>query len=404
MSIQFSYYRNIHASHMILTPALEGEPWEKEMLWRNRPRELILPEYNSRNGQTQLWYDITGKQAVDMLAELSDLSYEIFIKICEAVVAMAEILDGLLISPDILLLRPESIFFDNQTENVSFCCYLGNEKEIGKSFHELLEYLLAKLDHKNVNGVQTAYELFEYTRMDGYCIAEIKKILRKAEYTEDVPEKITETVWKEEESEYMSIPVENKKKGILRLWQQKEQNIFGRIRKLLQGGKIPEKKVEPFVFEPEPEINMHQQNPTVLLADLPKKEYGILKYEGNGTCSELSIDHTPYIIGSELDCDGVIPSGTVSRHHARITRKGEVYFIEDLNSSNGTMVGGELLNCRVKMSLQAQETVMFADVKFRFIKENKKTYIFAIFFCYVIMNFSEFILCVENMHNKYGYN
>ena len=40
MSIQFSYYRNIHASHMILTPALEGEPWEKEMLWRNRPREL----------------------------------------------------------------------------------------------------------------------------------------------------------------------------------------------------------------------------------------------------------------------------------------------------------------------------------------------------------------------------
>ena len=367
LSIQFSYYRNIHASHMILTPALEGEPWEKEMLWRNRPRELILPEYNSRNGQTQLWYDITGKQAVDMLAELSDLSYEIFIKICEAVVAMAEILDGLLISPDILLLRPESIFFDNQTENVSFCCYFGNEKEIGKSFHELLEYLLAKLDHKNVNGVQTAYELFEYTRMDGYCIAEIKKILRKAEYTEDVPEKITETVWKEEESEYMSIPVENKKKGILRLWQQKEQNIFGRIRKLLQGGKIPEKKVEPFVFEPEPEINMHQQNPTVLLADLAKKEYGILKYEGNGTCSELSIDHTPYIIGSELDCDGVIPSGTVSRHHARITRKGEVYFIEDLNSSNGTMVGGELLNCRVKMSLQAQETVMFADEKFRFI-------------------------------------
>ena len=380
MSIQFSYYRNIHASHMILTPALEGEPWEKEMLWRNRPGELILPEYNSRNGQTQLWYDITGKQAVDMLAELSDISYEIFIKICEAVVAMAEVLDGLLISPDILLLRPESIFFDNQTENVSFCCYFGNEKEIGKSFHELLEYLLAKLDHKNVNGVQTAYELFEYTRMDGYCIAEIKKILRKAEYTEDVPEKITETVWKEEESEYMSIPVENKKKGILRLWQQKEQNIFGRIRKLLQGGKIPEKKVEPFVFEPEPEINMHQQNPTVLLADLPKKEYGILKYEGNGTCSELSIDHTPYIIGSELDCDGVIPSGTVSRHHARITRKGEVYFIEDLNSSNGTMVGGELLNCRVKMSLQAQETVMFADEKFRLFKKIKRhTYLQSFF-------------------------
>ena len=51
----------------------------------------------------------------------------------------------------------------------------------------------------------------------------------------------------------------------------------------------------------------------------------------------------------------------------RGSQKREVYFIEDLNYYNGTMVGGELLNCRVKMSLQAQETVMFADEKFRFI-------------------------------------
>ena len=367
MSIQVSYYRNIHASHMILMPALEGEPWEKEMLWRNRPENLILPECNSRNGQPQLWYDITGKQAVDMLAELSDIGYDIFIKVCEAVVSMAEVLDGLLISPDILLLQPESIFLDNKTQNVSFCCYFGNEKEIGKSFHELLEYLLAKLDHKNANGVQVAYELFEYTRMEGYCIAEIKKILRKSEYIEDVPEKITDTAWREAEYEDMSVPLENKKTWFMHLWQGKEQNIFGKIRRALFRGSMPKKKTEPFVFEPEPEINMRQQNPTVLLANLPKKEYGILKYEGDGACGELVIDHTPYIIGSDADCDGVIPSGTVSRHHARITRKGEVYFIEDLNSSNGTMVGGELLNCRVKMSLQLQETVMFADEQFRFI-------------------------------------
>ena len=74
MNLQVSYYRNIHTSHMVLMPALEGETWEKEMLWRNRPKGLLLPECNSRNGQSQLWYDITGKQAVDMLAELSDIA------------------------------------------------------------------------------------------------------------------------------------------------------------------------------------------------------------------------------------------------------------------------------------------------------------------------------------------
>ena len=68
---------------MVLMPALEGEQWEKEMLWRNTPKGLILPECNSKNGQLQLWYDITGKQAVDMLAELSDIGHDIFMKICE---------------------------------------------------------------------------------------------------------------------------------------------------------------------------------------------------------------------------------------------------------------------------------------------------------------------------------
>ena len=218
---------------MVLMPALEGEQWEKEMLWRNTPKGLILPECNSKNGQLQLWYDITGKQAVDMLAELSDIGHDIFMKICESVVTMSEILDGLLISPDILLLRPECIFFDNQTGNISFCCYFGNEKDIGKSFHELLEYLLAKLDHKSADGVQMAYELFEYTRMEGYCIAEIKRILRKSEYLEDVPEKIPDIMWQEEEQEEGTLPLENKKTGFRHLWSGKKQNMVEKMRDLL---------------------------------------------------------------------------------------------------------------------------------------------------------------------------
>ena len=73
------------------------------------------------------------------------------------------------------------------------------------------------------------------------------------------------------------------------------------------------------------------------------------------------------MIGSEPGCDGYIPSTTVSRKHARITQKDGIYFIEDLNSSNGTNVGGELLNYKTKMSLQKNEVVVFADEKFRFI-------------------------------------
>lgn len=120
------------------------------------------------------------------------------------------------------------------------------------------------------------------------------------------------------------------------------------------------------VFEPEEEEHK-SANPTVLLAGISQKPEGILRYEGTGGYSDLVIEKDNYVIGSTAECDGRIPSATVSRRHAKISKKGAVFFIEDLNSSNGTRVGGELLNYKTGMSLQKNEVVMFADEKFRFI-------------------------------------
>lgn len=47
------------------------------------------------------------------------------------------------------------------------------------------------------------------------------------------------------------------------------------------------------------------------------------------------------VLGRHPDCDIVLESGSVSRHHARIVREGDDYFIEDLESRNGTFVNGQ---------------------------------------------------------------
>ncbi|MFV1965467.1 MAG: FHA domain-containing protein, partial [Pirellulaceae bacterium] len=37
-------------------------------------------------------------------------------------------------------------------------------------------------------------------------------------------------------------------------------------------------------------------------------------------------------LGRDEDCDVVVPQDSVSRHHARIVRTGQSFFLEDLKS------------------------------------------------------------------------
>lgn len=55
---------------------------------------------------------------------------------------------------------------------------------------------------------------------------------------------------------------------------------------------------------------------------------------------EVALDRETLTIGRSPDNDLVLDRPGVSRRHARIERRGEGFLIQDLNSGNGTLVGG----------------------------------------------------------------
>ncbi len=63
----------------------------------------------------------------------------------------------------------------------------------------------------------------------------------------------------------------------------------------------------------------------------------------NGTRLELVNELEEILLGRTPDCPLQIPSPTVSKHHARIIRRGTVIEIEDLKSANGTLLNGQPL-------------------------------------------------------------
>lgn len=65
-----------------------------------------------------------------------------------------------------------------------------------------------------------------------------------------------------------------------------------------------------------------------------------IKFE-NGRMEYLQLDKSEFIIGRAEENDIVLHDYRVSRKHAKIVKKNKVFFVHDLESSNGTQVNGK---------------------------------------------------------------
>lgn len=66
----------------------------------------------------------------------------------------------------------------------------------------------------------------------------------------------------------------------------------------------------------------------------------LIIHEGEKAGQRFILQEPELIIGRGGECGLVLPERQVSREHIRIYRTGEMYYLEDLDSKNGTWVNG----------------------------------------------------------------
>jgi FHA domain len=79
-------------------------------------------------------------------------------------------------------------------------------------------------------------------------------------------------------------------------------------------------------------------------------------------------DEDEFIIGRTADCDVMLDEGTVSKHHACIRWKRKRAELEDLGSSNGTLLNGARLRPRTPLSLKDNDALDFGGVRVLFLE------------------------------------
>jgi FHA domain len=87
--------------------------------------------------------------------------------------------------------------------------------------------------------------------------------------------------------------------------------------------------------------------------------YRLVIRQGPNPGQIYELDSPEVSIGRDIANDIVINDVEVSRKHARLTREGDRYKIEDLNSTNGTYIDGQRLIGPHLMAIG--EVIMFGD-------------------------------------------
>lgn len=456
--METQYKRKLNKSYMILYGSAQTPEYQLAMLQNGQPEGLLSMQVVRGQEMTQYRYDITGYQSLDTVLQGNSLRKELLEQILSQLALTLERLSCYLLEEERILLFPEYIFCNLREQRVSYCYCLAQEKEKNGSVKELLEYLLAHLDHSDSRAVKMAYELYQsvveeqgslsamlhearlhkdepmVTAMEQQEMCTVREtesssvpfqkvpsqeriqfcnstMLQQAEYAQNNGDIRDVSYGNEREtaSEFLSrnvdcndavcrknediatekprkhvrwnqvaeqityqqeIPKKEKKKEKLHLplfsgFRKKKSKRTESARSLLKSKRTQE---QSYLFEPTDMLPQQEEQRTVYLGTREQNRQGCLQYEGEGNETDILLDREVYLIGSRPnDVDGVLHANTISRMHAQITKMPDGYYLEDLNSMNGTTVNGHLLDYKERVKLKQGDEICFASERFRFI-------------------------------------
>lgn len=365
--MKIEYIRNMQFGYMQIEADKPLTRMEEEMLSHNRIEGILPIRWKKENDKYLLRYDITGKQALDVILEQETMDEEILRNLLAGICTVLKQMEKYLLLQSGILLRSETIFIDMKTGQIYFCYYPNEGELLQKQFRQLMEYVLTKTNHRNPVAVELAYGIYEESLKEEFVLSDIKRRLEKSIEEVYQEQEVLEEKWieREEIENHIEETLNKERKYNVFLRKCKEKYIAW-INEKLQKFIKKRKTTTSIVFEPEQEEQKTGLQ-TIFLGEWKEEIEGILKYEGTHLLPDFSIKHTPFLIGNDEICDGVIPLQTISRQHAKVCKTDDVYFIEDLNSTNGTTVDGEILNYKTKVSLKKNAVVCFANEPYRFL-------------------------------------
>lgn len=372
--MDITYQRNLRKSYMCIETTEDViEEHELMILQKYKVPQLLQTQVVIQDGKVQYWFEITGKQQLADYLGGKPIRAQMLKKILFSLERACEKMPEFLLQEDRICLMQEMLYVDLKDEMVYFTYLPFWKSSFPETFERWMEDVLREIDHQEKECVELAYHIYEGSRKENVSIYDLLEEVRKGDATGLQENFIEETEKKLEEDFGVNRKKEHKQQEID--VQQEERKLkkilFDKIEMIQLEVKEYVKSRIPKSFQKQLKSSEKEKSQKVYHTELLcKQQQGIegkLIYQGKNECADLVIDSVEFFIGRNSDeVDGSIATEGISRIHARIIQKEGAYYIEDLNSTNGTYLNGEFLEYHRSAKLERNDKVRFGVEEYVF--------------------------------------
>lgn len=397
------YVRNCNCNYERIH--LEEKPEEKRyqycILNRGGIRHLLPASLRYINGEAYLYYDISSTQNVKQLFAQRVISREWIKDFLWGIRQMHQELDRFLLEDQCIVWSPGQVFQDLE-KNDFFFLYVPYYKE-ENGLDELMEFLIERMDYDDEALVEFVYAVYEqvkqvgpdYLRKQihedwvGFERKEKKEEVQERQMLQEVCEEVAASAKIGGQKEFVTTKeVGGSKKNRWSFWEgrgkrhREKEDYREKLRQRLAGMEqyaVCEETIYEKAKSPSARSGLQEgiELNHVYMESSVEEEYGKTIYIEESAVKEepalykmdgelvAKLENLPFVIGKKKEnANLVLNDYSVSRVHARITQEDGIYFIEDLNSTNGTFKNGLRLQPYEKRRLEKGDELKFGKTEY----------------------------------------
>ena len=408
--LDVKYYKDYRHNYLIIKDngSLSQNVYQQRMITENKIKGLLPTSEKHVNGELFLYYEITSKQSLQSSFDGKDININHLKKIFIQLKVVNDTLQKYLLDGSCLVLSPQYIFQNVETEELFFLYY--PDPEVG-TLTELMDFLIARVDDEDMEAVEAVYKIADLVHREQFVLDEILKWFEDEQEEKVIAEKPDIYI----ENEFESINEENSSskpcddKRVIKILPavgfaavvagvlvyimcfyqlSYRETIYlilgwGFVAAVLLSAavwyfkpKVRElQRKEPLRFQEDAgnlmktyEVDRKELpedvGNTVFIPWTENCENKLYSMDRKNKC-HIDLRKLPLTVGKLAGAvDMVIDEQSISRMHVRFTKAGSRICITDLNSTNGTFRNGMRLEPNASEIIEPGDEIRLGKLKF----------------------------------------